>query len=172
MKKQLMWTSATLKQEDINIIKNICINNTKDLSLSDRFFRFPLHISIKRTYYVEDYLIVKKEIKKLLDSYTDIVIDRLYLYKNKDMLWLRINNENTFIDLHNKLDDLLLDKFNIPIDEFDKNYVPHITLYRDDEDKIDVLYERLKDKLILNDISIDKYALGTSLDNNEFYKGE
>ena len=167
-----MWTSVTLKQEDINIIKNICIDNTNDLRLSDRFFRFPLHISLKRTYYVEDYLIVKKEIKKLLDSYSDIVIDRLYPYKNKGMLWLRINNENTLIDLHNKLDNLLLDKFNIPIDEFDKNYVPHITLYRDDEDKIDILYERLKDKLILNNISIDKYALGTSLDNNEFYKGE
>ena len=172
MKKQLMWTSVTLKQEDINIIKNICIDNTNDLRLSDRFFRFPLHISLKRTYYVEDYTIVKKEIKKLLDSYSDIVIDRLYPYKNKDMLWLRINNENTLIDLHNKLDYLLLDKFNIPIDEFDKNYVPHITLYRDDEDKIDILYERLKDKLILNNISIDKYALGTSLENNEFYKGE
>ena len=172
MKKQLMWTSATLKQEDINFIKKICIDNTNDLRLSDRFFRFPLHISLKRTYYVEDYTIVKKEIKKLLDSYSDIVIDRLYPYKNRNMLWLRINNENTLIDLHNKLDNLLLDKFNIPIDEFDKNYVPHITLYRDDEDKIDILYERLKDKLILNNISIDKYALGTSLDNNEFYKGE
>ena len=52
MKKQLMWTSATLKQEDINFIKKICIDNTNDLRLSDRFFRFPLHISLKRTYYV------------------------------------------------------------------------------------------------------------------------
>ena len=85
---------------------------------------------------------------------------------------IRMNNEETFVELHNKIDELLLNKFEIPIDEFDKNYVPHITLFRDDEKTIDVVYERLKDKLILNNISIDKYALGTSLENNEFYKGE
>ena len=170
MERKLMWTSAVLPEGVINQVKQICLANNTDLKLSERFFNFPLHISLKRTFYVDDFLEVKKDIKQLLNKEDDLFLEGLYPFINSDMLWFRITNEETIIALHKQLDDMLQSKYSIPIDEFDKNYVPHITLFRDDDlNKIETMYKRIRNHIKFESIKVNKYALGTTLENNEFY---
>ena len=87
------------------------------------------------------------------------------------MIWLEFENNNKIIEIHKQIDKLLLDKYNIPIDEFDRIYHPHVTIFRNENiNKLDKMYSRIKDLIIKEDVLIDTYAMGTNLDNNEFYK--
>lgn len=168
-----MWVSAILSKKDNDDISKICLDNNTDIKLSDRFFRFPLHISLKRTFYTDDYLTIKNDLKKLINQSNPIIIQDLKLMRNKDMLWLDFDNKDAIISLHQKIDELLFQKYKIPIDEYDKNYYPHITIFRDDDiDKLEMMFNRIEELINKEEIIIDTFALGTSLENNEFYKKE
>lgn len=165
-----MWVSAILPIQINNQISNVCLSNNLDIKLSERFFKFPLHISLKRTFYTDDYLSVKEDLKSLLHNQT-ITISNLKPIINSNMIWLEFENNNKIIEIHKEIDKLLLDKYNIPIDEFDRIYHPHVTIFRDDDiQKLNNMYSRIKDLIIKEDVLIDTYAMGTNLDNNEFYK--
>lgn len=167
-----MYLNAILPKNTIDTIKKDIFDTNFDLNLSSRFFNYPLHISLKRTFYTEDYELIKQDFIKLLDQYKTISIDKLYPIVSKDMLWLKVENTKPLLDIHLKLDDLLYKKYQIPIDEFDRNYLPHITLFKEENlDKLNTLYERVKDYSISN-IKIDKYASGIVSRINEFYKTE
>ena len=168
MNKQLMWFSAVVNDDFHQKMAKICLNN--NLDLSDRFFRFPLHISLKRTFYTDNFEEVKNDLKSLINDLTPIIISETYLFCNKDMLWLRFKDETQLIDIHKIIDQFLYDRYQIPIDEFDKNYVPHITLFRDDdENKIIEMFNLVKDKIPDLSDEIYRFAIGSKLEGNEFY---
>ena len=170
MNKQLMWVSAVLPQDINNEIADICLQYNKQLKLSERFFKFPLHISLKRTFYTDDYDSVKKDLKELLDNNGSLLINSYSIIRNKDMLWIDITDNRNIKLLHEAIDQKLKEKYQIPIDEFDKNYYPHVTLFRDEVvEKLDLMKTQIEKLVPVKELIIDTFAMGTTLDNNEFY---
>ena len=93
--KEFVWVCGIIPEDVNNEIKEICLKENEDLSLSERFFRFNLHISLKRTFYTEEFDQVKDDLKELLSAYKRIDCGNTYLVKNSDMLWLRISDATT-----------------------------------------------------------------------------
>ena len=168
--KELVWVCGIIPEDVNNEIKEICLKENEDLNLSERFFRFNLHISLKRTFYTEEFDQIKDDLKELLSAYKRIDCGNTYLVRNSDMLWLRISEETEIRKIHNEIDKLLSDKYRIMIDTFDKTYVPHITIFhKGDIQNLNKMYQRLSEKLESKKIMIDRFVVGSKSSGNFFF---
>ena len=168
MMKELMWIYGVINQEIIDNINEICRECNKDLFLSERYLNFPLHVSFKRSFYTDRFSDIKEEVIRYMKKHSSVNCGPYYLERYKDLLWLRFTDEEKLNDIHNELDELLVNEYGIPLDEYDHNYAPHVTLFRNpDEDKLDMMYERIKDRIIYKPIVIDKIIIGSRTHENE-----
>ena len=163
MKKELMSVHGLLDDELNEELKEICLKEGRDLGLSDRFFRIPLHVSLKRSFYADDEQI-KDDIEKFLEGKM-IHCGGFELFKVRDMLWLKVNDCPELYEIHERLDCMLKDRYDIPIDEFDRRYCPHISLFSGcSQEKLDGIYDRLNGKITGRSFIIDSCYVGTEKD--------
>ena len=153
--KELIWVCGIIPEDINEEINEVCLEENRDLHLSERFFRFHLHISMKRTFQCDDFLSMKEDLKELLINNKEIYCGHTHLIKNKDMLWLCLDEDKRLKEVHKQIDELLFDRYKVPIDTFDKNYLPHITIFhKGDPKNLDTMYERLSVSLPSKQISI------------------
>lgn len=160
MNRQLMWIHGLIDQKFNEYLKALCLEKALALGLSDRFFKIPLHISLKRSFYIYDFNQIKKDVFNFLDDYSIIecVNPEPIIINNR--LWLKVESEELF-KIHHDLDEFLLENHSIIIDEFDRNYYPHISLFHsDDVDKLNNIYKLLLDNLSIKSFFIDKVTIG------------
>ena len=70
---------------------------------------------------------------------------------------------------HDELDHILLNDFNIDISNYDKSFLPHISLFTSGEnDKINSMYRELKNDFKGLDFSINKFVIGSSKHKDEY----
>ena len=157
--------------EDINEkIKEICLKENEDLKLSERFFRFNLHISMKRTFLCDEFEKMKDDVRQVLIKEGKIFCGNTHLKRNRDMLWLIMDDDVKLRKVHDQLDKLLNDKYGVPIDTFDRIYLPHITIFhKGDPENMDVMENRLSLSLPSFPVSINSYAIGTKIKGYEFF---
>jgi hypothetical protein len=76
------------------------------------------------------------------------------------------------LKFHQELDALLLSKYGVPIDKFDKVFQPHISLFTSgDRDDIMDMYNLLKEEeLRLDDVAFHKFVIGSSVHCDTFYE--
>ncbi|MBO7676852.1 MAG: 2'-5' RNA ligase family protein [Erysipelotrichaceae bacterium] len=167
--KQLIWVCGIIPEDINEQIRQICLKQNIDLHLSERFFRFPLHISMKRTFKCDQFEPMKNDLKKLLIESGKIDCGNTNLIKNKDMLWLCPDKTERIKEVHHEIDILLKDRYNVEIDTFDKNYLPHITIFhKGDPKNMDEMLRRLELSLPSFPVSISRYAIGSKEFGNEF----
>ena len=89
-----------------------------------------------------DFSIVKNEI--------DFIILKLGNIGDNKKFWL----DDKFEYYYNECK-----KYKIPIDEYDKNYYPHITIFRDDDiDKLEMMFNRIEELINKGYIEKLKYT--------------
>ena len=168
--KELIWICGIIPEDVNEEIKEICLKENEDLQLSERFFRFHLHVSMKRTFLCEHFDEMKDDMKKLLKDKGEIYCGHTHLMKNRDMLWLYMDEDERLKEVHSQIDEFLMEKYSVPIDTFDKNYFPHITIFhKGDPENLVKMYERLLIKLPGKPVTIRKYAIGSKIRGNEFF---
>ena len=157
-----MWIQGLLPVDIRKRISDLCIINDDDLDLSDHFLIYPPHLSFKRSFECDRFEEVKDDLTKLTKENGKIACGHIYLYRISDMIWLRFEKEEEIMKIHRKIDVFLSDKYQIPIDEFDRNYIPHVTLFRDDDQwKLDEMFQRIKDHIPEDEICIDEIIIGS-----------
>ena len=168
--KELMWITGIIDKETNEEIRRICLKENEDLHLSERFFRSDLHISLKRTFYTEQYEKIADDIKEMLRGHKPIDCGYSKLMKVKDMLWLYPDKNDELVRIHNEIDLFLYEKYKIPIDTFDRQYFPHITIFHKGETKnLLKMYDRLQISLERKPITIDRFAIGTKTRGSDFF---
>lgn len=160
MNRKLMSIHGLLDEMLNDQLRRICLEAADGLELSDRFFRIPLHVSLKRSFYVEDEVKVRNDIEGYLKD-KKIYCGSMELFKVKDRLWLKISECPELYAVHEQLDEMLKEKYGIVIDEFDRRYLPHISLFSNCSDRLDIIYERLMPKITDRSFIIDSYYVGT-----------
>ena len=159
--KQLMWIQGLLPEKIRKQITDLCIANNDDLKLSDHFLIYPLHVSFKRSFYTDRFETIREDLKELLEGYGPIDCTSLFPMKVKDMIWLGFENEEELLKIHERIDDNLLERYQIPVDEFDRNYHPHVTLFRDDDgEKLEEMLNRIRDHFPMEDVRIEEVIIG------------
>ena len=159
--RQLMWIQGLLPEKIRKQITDLCIANNDDLKLSDHFLIYPLHVSFKRSFYTDRFEMIREDMKELLEGYGPIDCISLFPMKVKDMIWLGFENEEELLKIHERIDDYLLERYQIPVDEFDRNYHPHVTLFRDDDgEKLEEMLNRIRDHFPMEDVRIEEVIIG------------
>jgi hypothetical protein len=171
MAKELMWVCGVLPEELNCRLAVICKRNNRDLHLPEDVFKFPLHISMKKSFYTTEFDEAKTQIKSFIfeRGKIDCFVGGIEIHKN--MIWLPIETRGGLSDWHDCLDKILLEKFNIPISPFDVNFHPHISLFtKGNEGQIAKMYERLKAQIQPMDITLNKFVIGSSMHKDEFFE--
>ena len=166
-----MWACGLLDEGSLNRIRDLCVECNEDIGLSGRFIDFPFHVSYKRSFYTDAYESIFPGLKEMIEEEGRISCGTVYLERVKDMIWLRFVKEEELKALHEKIDHFLKEGSGIEVDEFDRNYVPHVTLFRDeDEDKLDRMFKRLEKKICEKDVWIDRSFIGGRNRENVFFE--
>ena len=128
-----IWIGLVLEKDDENYIRNICKEENKYFNINEQAFTLPQHISLKTSFNVDEYVKVIQYLKEELKDINAIDLEtcNLTIIDGK-VIWLDIE-ENTFLrELHNKINLLLKEKFNIGLSGFDgENFKFHSTLFQE-----------------------------------------
>lgn len=133
--------------------------------LNEVAFMLPQHISLKISFPICDHFAEHAidQISQLLNNQPPITVRFKDLEQNGDILWLRA--DDALYELHNKLDTLLLNDFNVPQHPFDKEFKFHSTLFINaDPAKLRTVIPKLND--YPKSVTVFNYLIGTSSDNS------
>ena len=163
IEKQLMWIHGLLPRETRKKIGGLCLRENEGIGMSERFLAYPPHVSLKRSFYAENSREIEEGLKEMLEGFSKIGCGDLYPFRIADMIWLRFGYEEELRKIHEQIDLFLNERYMIPIDEFDRNYCPHVTLFCDeDPQKLDAMYGRIGKELCFRDQTIGEVTVGGS----------
>lgn len=162
-----IWIGLVFDKDTEKYIRDNC-KSVNVYNLSEKSFTLPQHISLKTSFYCDNYIEVIDYIKKELSStkYVDVTIDGITKINNA-VIWLDIKETKELRELHNLLNTKLKEKYNIGLSGFDgESFHFHSTLIQDkeisDEHNILVLDLKKRIKLPLKAL-ITKVCFGISL---------
>jgi 2'-5' RNA ligase len=170
MAKELMWVCALLPEELNQHLAALCKAENKTIGMPTNVFRFPLHISMKKSFQTTAFESVKAEILHHIQLHGEISCQTANVTCHKKMLWLPVNPARAILDWHNSLDARLLDKFGIPIDRFDANFAPHISLFtKGNQTQLEEMRLRLAEKISPMELTLHRFVIGSSLHGDAFF---
>ena len=170
MARELMWVCAIAPEEFREKVTRLCLSENKSIGLPENVFKLPLHISLKKSFYTEDFALVKDDILKIMNGIGRFRchIDRICL--QRDMLWLSLLNAGDLQQLHTELDRQLSEKHGVPIGKYDRVFQPHISLFtRGIKEQMQAMYDRLKGIDFGGEIEISRFVIGSSGHKDIFY---
>lgn len=165
-----MWVWAIAPKEFQKRTTQLCLTENKSIGLPENVFKLPLHISLKKSFYTENFDAVKADVLNALNSTGKFRcgVDKVELHRN--MLWLSLINKGELHLLHGELDRLLEAKYGIPISKYDCIFQPHISLFtRGTQEQMRAMYDRLKEIDFGNEIEISRFVIGSSGHKDTFY---
>lgn len=130
-----IWIGLILEKEDENYIREICKAENKSFNVNEQAFTLPQHISLKTSFNVNEYVAVIEYLKKELKDINtmELEADNLTVIDGK-VIWLDIKENKLLRELHNRINFLLKNKFNIGLSGFDgENFKFHSTLFQENE---------------------------------------
>jgi 2'-5' RNA ligase len=174
MAKELMWVCGLLPENTNKRIVEICKEANRNIGLSESVFRFPLHISMKKSFYTISFDEVKMEIMEHIRKNGVLHCRTSEVTCHRNMLWLPVEADGEIKDWHNSLDEILLSKYGILIDRFDVEFEPHITLFTgvEREEKLEGMRKELTDKIPPTEMEISRFVIGSSAHGDEYFNLE
>jgi 2'-5' RNA ligase len=172
MREELSWVCAIMPEATNRKIVDLCKELNRGIGLPETVFKFPLHISLKKSFRTQRFDEVREDALSLLKQHTPMSCQVSGVTLHKNMIWLNITPNESLLRFHKELDALLLSKYSVPIDKFDKVFQPHISLFTSgDRDDIMDMYDLLKEEDIrLDDVEFHKFVIGSSVHRDTFYE--
>lgn len=128
-------------------------------------FTLPLHISLKISFPIEAYMYerVTSDIIGIFDEFEPFSVDVRGIELDGTICWIMMQRNSTLDALHDRLNSVLLQKYGVPLHEYDMDYKFHTTLFMDNNaDKIASAYGSLGDVTVPASLVASKFVIGTS----------
>lgn len=171
MGRELMWVCGILPETLNREIVSICRNANQKIGLPETVFRFPLHISMKKSFYTEDFKTVKQAVMVFLLQNGRIPCRTGAVIRHKGMLWLPVIPDACIRKVHDELDALLEKNYGIPISRFDRVFQPHVSLFTTGPiEQIKAMYEKLTILHKEKHFELKKFVVGSSGHRDEFFE--
>lgn len=158
-----IWIGLVLEKDDENYIRKICREENKKFNINEQAFSLPQHISLKTSFNANEYLEVIQYLEEELRDIQvfQLEVNNLTIIDGK-VIWLDIEENRFLRKLHNRINLILKEKFNIGLSGFDgKNFKFHSTLLQENENNKNInkigaiLKEKIKMPLLLNIVELD-----------------
>ena len=167
---ELMWACAILPEKEETAIKGICKRLNKGVGLPETVFRFPLHISLKKSWDCDRFEAAQTDVADYLKhcGSFDIDIGKPILHKN--MIWLPVGVTEELQEIHNGLDLLLERKYAVPRTAFDTSFHPHISLFtKGDHRHMAAMHELLVKETMPQTARIRNVVIGGAVHRDTYY---
>ena len=167
---ELMWACAILPEKEETAIKDICKRLNKGVGLPETVFRFPLHISLKKSWDCDRYEAAQTDVADYLKhcGSFDIEIGKPIMHKN--MIWLPVGVTKKLQEIHDGLDLLLERKYAVPRTAFDTSFDPHISLFtKGDHKDMAAMHELLVKETMPRTARIQKVVIGGAVHRDTYY---
>lgn len=161
-----IWIGINI-DEQLKKIKHSARKIEEQIGFNRSCFMLPLHISLKISFYVDDEKskIVISDISNFLQNIEQFAINVKDIELNHNICWIRMKSNEKLNQIHNQLDNMLLEKHNIPLHEYDLDYKFHTTLFMDnDELKVKEAFDLVKNFKFPNTVFASRFLIGTSPD--------
>ena len=128
-------------------------------------FTLPFHISLKISFYIDDSLsrTVKDTVMGIYKDTKPFEVSVKGIEHHDEIVWIRMAESDEMRILHDKLNDVLFDRFGIGLHPYDTDYKFHTTLFMDDDiEKVQKAYEMVKNVPLPTTLHIGKFLIGMS----------
>mgnify|MGYP003289483294 CR=1 FL=1 len=128
-------------------------------------FTLPLHISLKISFPVPEDQAAKvmRDITAVFEETPGFSIPVQGIFLDEVITWILMKENPTLNALHDRLNSLLLEKYQIPLHEYDLDYKFHTTLFMDDDrDKVCRAYKAIRDIPVPDNLIANCFVIGTS----------
>ena len=159
-----IWVGIEVESQ-IAEIKKSAFEIEKKIGFENSNFTLPMHISLKISFPVNDSVAndVIYDIEQLYRLVTpfEIDVDRIECYEN--ISWIRYKQNDKIDEIHDRLNAMLFEKYGVGLHEYDCDYKFHTTLFMENnEEKIRMAYEMIKNVYLPKMISVNKLLIGVS----------
>lgn len=159
-----IWAGIDVDDE-LGEVKEKALLIDNSINFANSCFVLPLHISLKAAFQIDKSIF--EEIALEISNYFktikpfEIAMDKIEMYDN--IIWIRMKR-NTYLDkVHDELNSILLEKYNIKLHEYDLDYKYHTTLFMDsNKDSIKEAYNLVKEVDLPQNIKANQFIIGTS----------
>lgn len=161
-----IWIAIDVN-EQVRELREYAEGYTKTHGLISPTLTLPFHISLKISFQIPDTLHreVARDIRDFCKSLKPFTIPVKKAEASGTILWLTMQDTAELTYIHNKLDEMLLEKYGIEQHLFDKDFIFHTSLLIiNDEDHILRAFDKIKGVNIPSAIKAKKIIIGSSKD--------
>ena len=135
------------------------------IDISNVTCQLPLHISLKISFEIENELFdsVLNDIVSIYREQKPFEIEIKGIEKHENIMWIRMYSNEDLEALATSLNIMLKEKYNIPLHEYDLDFIFHTTLFMDDDaEKINSAHQLLGDFNLPQTLVANKFVVGKS----------
>ena len=128
-------------------------------------FTLPYHISLKISFEVNE-MTFDDVVKDISEIYTkvqpfDVFVKGIEL--ENSISWIMMHKNYHLDILHDSLNKILLEKYGVPLHEYDTDYKFHTTLFMDENaDKVVAAYGLIRGEILPERLIANKFVIGVS----------
>lgn len=159
-----IWAGIDVDDE-LGEVKEKALLIDNSINFANSCFVLPLHISLKAAFQIDKSIF--EEIALEISNYFktikpfEIAIDKIEMYDN--IIWIRMKRCTYLDKVHDELNNILQEKYNIKLHEYDLDYKYHTTLFMDsNKDSIKEAYDLIKGVELPQKINANQFVIGTS----------
>ena len=158
-----IWTALYI-EDNLEELRDQAIRIGEELGVKCPLTFLPLHVSLKISFPVDD---------KRVDECIDVLcayysklgpfsIEIEGYEMQKGIIWLRIRENEKLVEIHNRLDELMLSRFDAKPNALDREFIYHCTLFIDTDDKLSAAFKALKGIPLPRKLLAREFLIGAS----------
>lgn len=161
-----LWIGLGIDNKEEQIIRKYCKEINKQFNVNENSFTLPQHISLKTSFYTENYEEIIKDLKSKFINNKKLILKINNVENIPGVIWFSINETCELRNYHNEILEYLLKKYKIDKIGFDGELFKfHSTLFQDVDNKelIEKIYKEIDKKIFEEkEIIVNKIYFGVS----------
>jgi 2'-5' RNA ligase len=137
----------------------------REMGAENSCYTLPMHVSLKISFDVDENKFdgILEDVTKMFSCVKPFDVDVRGIENETVIVWIRMEENERLNAIHDQLNDLLLEKYGVPLHEYDRDYKFHTTLFMDsDADKLQKAFDQIKDEPLPRVLRVNKFVIGTS----------
>ena len=159
-----VWVGLNV-EEQLKEMRSAVDGVFERIDISNVTCQLPLHISLKISFEIENSLFssVLEDITRVYEECDPFEIAVKGIEKHENIEWIRMYSNDKIEALATELNGMLLEKYGVPLHEYDLDFIFHTTLFMDDDsDKINDAHRLLGDVCLPERLVANTFVIGNS----------
>lgn len=159
-----VWVGINV-EEQLKEVRSAVDGVFEKIEISNVTCQLPLHISLKISFEIENSLFssVLEDITRVYEACEPFEISVKGIEKHENIEWIRMYSNDKIEALATALNGMLLEKYGVPLHEYDLDFIFHTTLFMDDDaQKINAAHSLLGDVYLPEHLVANTFVIGNS----------